>query len=364
MVRGRAFTEETQKSVREKLDLDVSEAIQRVGYAQLIFDDYGRAIRRSQGGTLHSMLYRLLIDSASARDTGALLVARSGDSLDLNFSGSPLISRAHTVALPALDAADADALSVELGDLRRMAGELTWLARRFLGVTARQGQVSAVEHLNSDRRRIVEALPPTSVEVLAGARAATDVDAVSREALMCLGVCGENSEFEPSELVSQSKLLAEVRLQNPGWPKSWSESIQSFANLLAGVEDAIWVDRYLFSQPSRVRMFIDELRHATAARLRLLVSADHERPSLGRDISTVLEGVDAVEVRFMSRHDRRRLHDRHLVFPSLRSGFVLPTAGVILGVDDPGSAIAVQMPALAINYAECWARGDRVFPLR
>lgn len=34
---------------------------------------------------------------------------------------------------------------------------------------------------------------------------------------------------------------------------------------------------------------------------------------------------------------------------SLRSGFVLPTAAVILGADDPGSAVSVPMPDLAIK---------------
>lgn len=92
VVDGRAITEMTQKSAREKIDADVAAAIDKAGCAQLIFDDYGRAVRRSQGGALPSMLYRLLVDSDAARDTGALLVARSGDMLDLNFSGSPLIS--------------------------------------------------------------------------------------------------------------------------------------------------------------------------------------------------------------------------------------------------------------------------------
>lgn len=117
-----------------------------------------------------------------------------------------------------------------------------------MNVTARQGQVSAVEHLNHDRRRIVEALPPVAVEVLSGARPAADSDAISREALVCLGGFGADAEFEAAALVRESNLLDEVRLQNPGWPDSVSESVQRFADLLAGAEDAIWVDRYLFNE--------------------------------------------------------------------------------------------------------------------
>lgn len=361
IVEGRAITEQTQKTSRESIDSNVAHAIERAGCAQLIFDDYGRAIRRSQGGTLHSMLFRLLIDSAPARDTGALLVARSGDMLDLNFSGSPLLSRAQVVALPTLQSVDADALCMKLSTLQQLVGESTWLARRFANATEREGRLSAVEHLNHDRRRLVEALPPAAVEVLAGARHARDADPISREALLCLGRYELGMEFKPAELVSQSKLLDEVRMMNPGWPSSAENSVLRFAELLAGASDAIWVDRYLFSRPTLVRTFIDFLRNTTATRLRLLVSADRDRPNLAGDIRAALDGVGAVEVRFMNRGDRPRLHDRHLVLPALRSGFVLPTAGVILGADDPGSAVAVPMPTLAIDYAECWNRAAIVF---
>ncbi|WGT47984.1 hypothetical protein [Tessaracoccus lacteus] len=362
VVEGRAISEANQKAARERIDEDVSAATEHAGCAQLIFDDYGRAIRRSQGGTLHSMLYRLLVDSEAARDTGALLVARSGDMLDLRFSGSPLISRARSVVLPVLGPEDAAALSIDLASLRRMSGESTWLARQFLGVSTRQGQVGAVEHLNNDRRRIVESLPPPAVEVLAGARAAHDCDATSREALLCLGSIDAGGAFEPARLVAQSTLLDEVHLRNPGWPADRSESVRRFADMLAGVEDAIWVDRYLFAEPSKARAFLARLRKLTSTRLRLLVSDDRDRSGFASDVSSALDGLENIQVRFMSRHDRRLLHDRHLVLPAMSSGFVLPTAGVILSIDDPGSAVSVPMPALAINFADCWRRGTRVFP--
>lgn len=361
LVDGRAITEANQKQTREKLDQEIAAAIERSGYAQLIFDDYGRAIRRSQGAILHSMLYRLLVDSSTSRDTGALLVARLGDALDLNFSGSPLISRARTSVLPALTAEDADSLGVELIDLQRMTGELTWLARRFMGVTPRQGQVSVVEHMNHDRRRVIEALPPAAIEVLAGARRAKDVDAISREALRCVGRFGNDSAFEPASLVSESSFLEEVRLQNPGWPVSFGDSVERFANLLAGVNDAIWIDRYLLSEPARARAFFLALQRHTTARLCLLVSDEVGRPGFASEVVSALSGVGSVSVRFMHRHDRHRLHDRHLILPSLKSGFVLPTAGVILGKDIPGSAVSVPMSALPIDYAACWGRGTQVF---
>lgn len=356
MVNGRRITEQNQETERERIDAEVAAAIRTAGYAQLIFDDYGRSIRRSQGGALHSMLYRLLIDSEAARDTGALLVARSGDMLDFNFAGSPLISRAQMLVLPELAEEDATALGTNLAALKKATGESTWLARRFMNVSTRQGQVSAVEHLNSDRRRIIQALPPSAIEALVGARTAAEIDPVSCEALRCLGSINESGEFELSTLVSESALPEEVRILNPGWPAAFPDSVQRFADHLAAVDNAIWVDRYLFREPTRARTFLQALRKLTSARLRLLVSDDRDRAGFANEIVSAIAGLDNVSVRFMHRHDRKLLHDRHLVFPALGSGFVLPTAGVILGADAPGSAVSVRMPALSINFADHWNR--------
>lgn len=361
-VAGRSMIESVQQATREALDGGVTAKVDAVGYAQLIFDDYGRAIRHSQGGTLHSMLYRLLVDSSQARDTGALLIARSGDMLDLSFAGSPLLSRAETVPLPLLATEDASVLSMSLSELHRLVGESTWLARRFLGRTKREGRISVVEHLNADRRRIIDALPPEAVEVLAGARAYENAGPVSQEALLCLGSIDSGSVYRPAGLVAESSLLEEIQLQSPGWPRQRGASVLQFATLLAGANDAIWVDRYALSHPSVARQFLSDLRGHTQARIRLLVSAERDRPSFAQEIINQLTSIPRVEVRFMHRLDRHLLHDRHLVLPAMKCGYVLPTAGVIFNQDDPGSAVSVRMPNLAINYSDCWNRGDPVLP--
>lgn len=361
-VAGRSISEPAQRTTRDALDGQVTAKVAMDGYAQLIFDDYGHAIRRSQGGALHSMLYRLLVDSSQARDTGALLVARAGDMLDLNFAGSPLLSRAETTPLPLLTADDASVLSLDLSELRALAGESTWMARRFLGRTIREGRISVVEHLNADRRRIIDALPPDAVEVLAGARTYDNAGPVSQEALLCLGTVASGSVYRPASLVSESKLLEEIQLQSPGWPRQRAASVQQFAGFLAGNNDAIWVDRYALSRPHVARRFLDDLRQHTPARLRILVSNERDRPSFAQEIVTEFNCVPQVEVRFMHRTDRHLLHDRHLVLPAMKGGYVLPTAAVILSQDDPGSAVSVKMPSLAINYSDCWNRGDPVFP--
>jgi len=360
LVDGRTVTEANQKAFRDKLDSDIKAAIETMGLAQLLFDNYGRAIRRSQGGTLHSMLYRLLVDSPAARDTGALLTARPNDVLDPGFSGSPLISRATTFVLPAIDQEDADALGMDLTDLKTLAGESTWLARRFLDGGFRQGRVSAVEHLGHDGRRIVAALPPGAVNGLAGANETKPLDGISREALMCFGCVGPGGEFKPASLVAESTLLDEVASQNPAWPDLLSESARRFAGLLDSAEDAFWVDRYIFSQPVRAREFLDLVREQTSTRLRLLVCDDRERGAFAHSIANALDGVENVEVRFMHWSDKKLLHDRHLVLPALQSGYVLPTASVVLAIDHPGTAVAAKIPA--VDYAPYWNRGSVVFP--
>ncbi len=359
-VDGRLVTEENQKVFREELDSNIRAAINRTGVAQLLFDNYGRAIRRSQGGHLHSLLYRALVDSPTARDTGALLTARPNDMLDPGFAGSPLISRVRPLVLPALDHDDAELLGISLSDLRVLAGDSTWLARHLLDGGLRQGRVSAVEHLTHDRRRIVEALPPGAVNKLAGGTATSRLDVISREALMCFGCIGPTDEFEPATLVVESALIDEFRAQNPSWPASLDESVERFADLLAGAENAFWVDRWIFSRPSRTREFLDRLRVHTSARLRLLTSDDRDRGAFAQSIAAALEGIEDVEVRFMHWSDRRLLHDRHLALPALKTGYILPTANVVLAVDDPGNAVAARIPA--VDYTPYWSRASRVFP--
>lgn len=360
LVDGRQVNEQNQRAFREDLASRVHDVVDRTGWAQLIFDNYGRAIRRSQGGILHSVLYRMLIDSPQARDTGALLTARMGDNLSLNFSGSPLISRAKTVVLPLLQGSDADLRTRDIRDIRRLAGDSTWLARRLLLDGDRQGRVGVVEHLSHHASRIVESLPAAAVGVLTGAIDASEADSLSREALICLGTFEQGGNYLPATLVTESTLLAEVRRVNPTWPADLRRSVERFAGLLAGAESALWVDRYTLHDPMQVRLFIELLRQQTSAHLRLLVSDDRERNNFAHTIADALQGLDGLEVRFMHRADRKLLHDRHLIIPHLRCGYVLPTSRVILALDHPGTAVAARIAA--VDYSTYWARASVVFP--
>ena len=170
---GARVDEANQGTMRERIGTEVAARIEANGCAQLVFDDYGKAIRRSQGGQLHSFLYGLLVDGPFARDTGVLLTSRHGDDLDLRFSGSPLLSRAQVLSLPETDIEDAAELGLELATLRALAGSSTAFARRMLGQEASTQTFALVEYLRVDRSRLAADLPPAVTEVLLGAEQPT-----------------------------------------------------------------------------------------------------------------------------------------------------------------------------------------------
>lgn len=362
LVNGRSFTEENQRNERDALRSKLERVVGSEHCAQLIFDDYGFAIRRSQGGTLHSMLYGLLVDSGVAADIGAVLIARIGDTIDLNLSGSPLLSRAQTMSLPTIGKEDAAVLGIDLQRIRDRVGDGTWLARRISNSRdLSSGELDVVQHLNFSARSIVESLPYPSVEVLAGARRYCEADLLSREALRLFGSVPEGGDYVLGSLVSQSTLLDVVHIESPGWPSNFEASVKRFAELVAGASDCLWVDRYLFSDPQMARKFVDRLRSYSYVRIKFLVSGEKMDSGLKSEIQTAFHGLSNVVVKFMTNYDRRLLHDRHLIISSSMTGFNLPTARVIFGVDDPGSAVVSKLPAFAIDYSECWGRAAPVF---
>jgi len=354
---GSRVDEANQGDTRERIRSAVAARIETHGCAQLIFDDYGKAIRRSQGGRLHSFLYGLLVDGPYARDTGALLTSRHGDDLDLRFAGSPLLSRALVLSLPEADNEDAAELGVDLATLRSLAGGSTAFARRMIGQAPATPTMALVEYLKTDRSRIAADVPPEVIEVLLGAGTPDRLSAAGMKILEMFGTIVADRDFQPARVVVESSFIEELSAASPGWPGDRSESLDRFALLLSGAEEALWVDRYLFAQPTELGLFLREVRARTDTRLRLLGSDDREIPDQATRLRSAICGLNGVEARTMTRSDRRLLHDRHLVLPALRTGFVLPTAGVVTGCHRPGSAVSVRMPGLPVNYDDYWRRG-------
>lgn len=359
-VSGRDFDEKSQVARREELRRTVVDTVARCGVAQVVFDDYGRAIRRSGGGALHSMLYGLLVDGPVAQDVGALLTSRFGDDLTLRFSGSPLLSRARTISQPVLQEKDAESLGLSWGDLIRLIGTATSLARRLDAASSSTRAYQVVEYLKADAHAISNDLPTSAIEVLLGAKDHREADNFAQQALLSLGSLNEEGVFEFAQVVEESELCAEVQVRAPGWPASPTGSVEQFAEMLAGAEYAYWVDRYMCADPAALRAFLLGLRKRTGARLRLLTCEDRDVLRFVDRVRDEVASIDDVEVRLMKYYDRADLHDRHLALPAFGTGFVLPTAGVITGRDAPGSAIAVRMPALPVDYSEYWKRATPV----
>ena len=360
MVKGKDFTESSQRDARANLSSNVAGLIEAHHCAQLLFDDYGHAIRRSQGGALHSGLYQLLVDGENARDTGALLTCRYLDNVDARFAGSPLLSRAEIIQPPILADRDAKALGIPLGRLRMSAGHTTSLARRLGPEGSVVRTLGVVEYLVVDTASIVNDLPPHAIEVLVNARQYNDADSISRQALLGLGYVNEEGTFIVAEAVRESGLATELQVRNPGWPNTDRASIDAFVDMLAGSNDAIWIDRYLLKDVARLRSFIESLRAHTDCRLRLLSSDDWDVGGVCKRDAQSFKEIPGVEVRLMKPADRSSLHDRQLILPEQRNGFVLPTARVILGSDAPGSAVAVRIPRLPVDYSYFWRRANDI----
>lgn len=360
-VYGKDFSEERQGALREELRKSVFDTTKKEGCSQVIFDDYGHALKRSQGSHLHSMLYGLLIDAPIARDVGCLLVAGCTDNLELNFRGSPVLSRAINQALPVVSVDDAEFLNMSKDELRSLAGSSTWLARKLIGADFHFGKLNAVEHLNNDRRDIIRSLTPHATEAFLGHRTVAECDPISVEILRTLGTIGPDQKFSPSRFVAESRIPESLQEMNPGWPPTQEESLEQFLRLWNGYDDALWVDRYLLQNISELSTFLKSARMQTAAKLQILVGPPSDSPVVPSQIQNLLSGIDRVEIRSMKLTDRTKLHDRQLVFPHRNIGYTLPTGGVILAAHTPGSAVSAKMPGLAIDYSEIWARSSPVW---
>ncbi|MFI5591701.1 hypothetical protein ACIA5G_42090 [Amycolatopsis sp. NPDC051758] len=359
---GAAVDDVNQKHEHARLRSEVERRLAEHGCAQLVFDSYGNAVRQSRGGVLHSQLYGQLVDGPGGRDIGALFTSRYADALDLRVSGSPLLGRADFIELPRLSVEDAAVLGLSVDQARSYYGDTTSLAHAAFRSGALSGPDAVSDFVSANAASYTRDLPPDAARVLLGARTFSDADGAGRQALRGLGAEADGT-YEVARAVTQSTLLTELRRRNPGWPKVRADSVARFAELLDDVPNALWVDRYVYEKPDQLAHFLKEVRSATDAPVRLLGKPVNDHANVRRDIGRSLEGIAGVDARVMAYSDCPRLHDRHLVSPSLDAGYILPTAGVILGMDDPGSAVIVRMPSIAFNYEACWKRGNPlIFP--
>lgn len=356
---GAAITEGNQAEQHARLKAEVGSRVNVHDCAQLVFDGYGRAVRRSRGAILHSQLYGQLIDGDRARDIGAIFTSRYADALDVKVSGSPLLGRVTPFEMPRLTAKDAATLGLDLDVARSYFGDSTTLAHIALNAEPKGAPDGVVDIVSINAVSLSRDLPTGAVQVLVGACTFADVDGTSRRALRSLG-SDSGGEYTVASSVAESCLIAELQARNHLWPTTEEASVSRFCELIADATNAVWVDRYIYEHPERLAIFLASVRRSTAVSVRLLGKPTTDHLNVRTQIASAVESVVDVEARVMAYQDVPSLHDRHLVDPASGVGFVIPTADVILRQVEAGSAVVVEMPSIDFDYEACWRRATRL----
>jgi hypothetical protein len=357
---GATVTEVNQAEQHARLQAELDSRVNSHDCAQLVFDGYGRAVRRSRGAILHSQLYGQLIDGDRSRDIGAIFTSRYADALDIKVSGSPLLGRVTSFELPRLTEEDAATLGVDLDMARAYFGDSTTLAHIALNAEPLGAPDGVVDFVSINAASLSRDLPTGAVQVLVGARSFADVDSTSRRALRSLG-SDLGGSYTVASSVAESRLVAELQARNHRWPTTEEASVARFCELLADATNALWVDRYIYERPELLANFLASIRRSTVTPVRLLGKPTNDHANIRTQIAAALGNVTDVEARVMAYQDVKPLHDRHLVDPSRGVGFVVPTADVILSQVDAGSAVVVEMPSIEFDYEACW---NRATPLK
>jgi len=347
VVDGANFLESNQASNREQIEARLLSAIENYGSAQLIFDSYDRALVRSQGARLQTWLSSRLIDGEYARDVGALFTARCSTNVHRRGAGSPLMSRVIPVLPPLLE--PGFGIQDALTSAREWFGESALLAEQADAPDnfAPQSVADRFEHDLS----YVDDVRRASAAQLAKGNVNPDRDSF---AARC-AVYGLLTEAGSTKLFDRLKdLLTAGPADDPSWPDEWSASVAKFAQLVAGAEEVIWVDRYMYRDVEPLRAFLVAVTTSTDCRIRLLGSSEVNGRSVSRAEMLRVAVVPGVDARWMTQSDFRDLHDRHLVTGV--GGWVVPQVHVIVGKQAPGSTVAAPVVSFGVDYLSIWRR--------
>lgn len=323
----------------------------------------------AMGRTCNALLH-LLVDGPHAREIGALLTGRWSRSMHLRVHGSPLLARAEHLLLPTPGSADialfADADDEQAEISKAVGGSCTLLSRvRRVGGLLDLG----VARASADQmaQSWVDDLPLDAVawlrQVLGGTPAPLPQDE-AWEAVQPLLVHGQEDGRRLAALVQDSHFRDLLVGRSPHWPGAWADSVTQFGELLGGVSDAVWVDRYLLKDPCTLHEFVKQIRSRSAARLRLLFSSSVTISELRAKLGCVqqLSEIPDCDLRAITPTFYGLLHDRQLAFLGGRSGgVVLPTCDVILGAARVGTALAVRVDLLDRQlYEDAWEAAVRL----
>jgi hypothetical protein len=348
LIRGRDYVEESQERLAQNLRTELVSRVESHGSAQLIFDDYHVALGRSRGARLQSLLVALLVDGEYSRDIGALLFTRQASIAHLHTAGSPLVGRFDELDLPTWTDEECLELGLDPAVISKEIGRSAAMLAFFIEDCKRDLDY-LVRRLEIDAQSIVGDLTMDAMDRLCGRSAS------SRGLHELISDAGE-----PTDIVARSGLLALAHQQNTGWPAERVASAEMFASLLIGSGRALWSDRYLFTDISRLEHHLRLVRERVGTRIELLGSPNPGNARLDRSrIKAVLEKIPDVEVRFMPAAAYGALHDRHLALSGQTGGWVLPMAAAIIGRQPVGSAVATRAPTFGVDYPQIWANALR-----
>lgn len=356
LVRGREFTEKNQAGLRGDIVQELKDHVARFGCAQLIFDDYHRALARSQGGRLQAQLYSALVDSPEARDIGSIFFARQMTPVHLSVRGSPLASRLDPATLPEWDQRDLQHYGVD-----EPADRLACTIGRSLSDLHRystSGYAGVVDRLRVDGESIVRDLPSDATEALVGLRAPTSLSPDVRLQMAGL-ICAVTEGVRLSTAVVDADLRSCVH-QTTAWPSDFQGSAKAFAGLLDGCETALWSDRYLSTDPKGLLDFLLAVRKVTDCQLRLLMGERVNGALVDMaGLKQIEEDCTGVSIRLMTSSDFVDLHDRHLVRLGESGGWAIPMFAALCGRQPVGSAVATRAAGFGVDYGAVWTRSIR-----
>jgi hypothetical protein len=365
ILNGRSLNGDSWDLLARQLKVELASLVQEHGCAQLVFDDYPHALRWGYGVHLQRTLLHVLVDGPLARDIGAILIGRWGRSMHLQVRGSPLIARATSRPLPTVSELDALASGLtseqsliaeaEVGGncsllpkVRQVGGALD-----FSVVRECLEQLSGpwVDDLPWEAVLALQNTPKPDISSLR--------DTLAWEAVQPMLCHQPDGEVMLLQGLTCGTFSQQMNERSPAWPAAANLSVERYADLLSGVNDAIWVDRYLAKDPPALLRFLTAVRGRTSTRLRLLLSSSVTSDSIRHhsDVMRDIANLHGVEMRSMSRGHFTLLHDRHLVFlGDVEGGVVLPITAVILSEASPGSAVAVYVPYMPRRLVEeAWA---------
>lgn len=347
LVNGADLSTLSQEDQRARIDVPLIAAIEEHGSAQLIFDSYDRAIVGSKGARLQSWLSSRLIDGSHAQDVGAIFTARCGTEVTRPGAGSPLMSRVTPMDPPRLQLEDIEADGEST--IREWFGESALLAEQATSSESFE-PIAIADRFEQDLSYVDDVQKAASTAIVRGY---TDRERDSFAA-RCAAY-GLLTEQGTTKLHDRLKpVLTATSANDPRWPGDWEASIARFSQLIAGGHEVIWSDRYMYRDIQALRAFLKKVTERTACSIRLLGGQTLSDRSISVAEMLLINSLPSVEARWMTDSDYRALHDRHLATGP--GGWVVPQVHVIVGKQDPGSAVAAPTASFGVDYSAVWRR--------